>query len=164
MATGEWTNWSRIGNVTFTGPSGSVATIVNVPVSLPLQYRDGWFFSGGAEYQWSDRLALRAGVGYEISPVTDQVRMPDVPDNNRFWLSVGASWQVFRGVSFDLAYSHIWVQNPSINITAASGNPWFALGSGVSYVGNVDAHIDILSASLVWRFGLPAPKTALITK
>lgn len=164
MATGEWTNWSRIGNVTFTGPSGSVATIVNVPVSLPLQYRDGWFFSGGAEYQWSDRLALRAGVGYEISPVTDQVRMPDVPDNNRFWLSVGASWQVFRGVSFDLAYSHIWVQNPSINITAASGNPWFALGSGVSYVGNVDAHIDILSASLVWRFGLPAAKTALITK
>jgi len=91
--------------------------------------------------------------------------MPDVPDNNRFWLSVGSSWQVFRGLSFDLAYSHIWVQDPSINITAASGNPWFAVGGGATYVGNVDAHVDIFSASLVWRWGAQAaPKKALITK
>jgi len=160
MGTAEWTNWSRIGTVSF-----APATVGGVTVRLPFQYRDGWFFSGGAEYQWSDRLALRGGIAYEVSPVTDQVRMPDVPDNNRFWLSVGATWQVFRGLSFDLAYSHIWVQDPSINITAASGNPWFAVGGGVSYVGSVDAHVDILSASLVWRWGAQAePKKALITK
>jgi long-chain fatty acid transport protein len=167
MGTVEWTNWSRIGTVTFTGPTGGNATVGTtagpVAVALPFQYRDGWFFSGGAEYQWSERLALRSGIAFERSPVTDQVRMPDIPDNDRFWLSAGLSWQIFPGVMwFDLAYSHIWVKDPSINISAGSGNPWF---NGFTYIGNVDAHVDIFSGSLVWRFGAaPAPKKALITK
>ena len=62
---------------------------------------------------------MRAGGGYEISPVTDQVRMPIIPDNDRIWASLGATWQVFRGLHFDLAYSHIWVKDPSMNISAA---------------------------------------------
>jgi long-chain fatty acid transport protein len=121
-----------------------------VPVKLPFEYDDGWFFSLGAEYMWDERLTLRGGIGYEISPITDQVRTPRLPDNDRFWLSVGASWKVFKGVHFDLAYSHLWVKDPTINITAASGNPWF--NGSVSYVGDVDAHVDIISGALVWRF------------
>ena len=167
MGTVEWSNWSRIGTVTFNTPSGALATVGTATgpavVALPFQYRDGWFFSGGAEYQWSERLALRSGIAFERSPVTDQVRMPAIPDDDRFWLSVGASWQIFPGVMwFDLAYSHIWVKDPSINISASSGNPWF---NGFTYIGSVDAHVDIFSASLVWRFGAgAAPKKALITK
>ena len=167
MGTVEWTNWSRLGTVIFTGPTGGVATVGTptgpVAVALPFQYRDGWFFSGGAEYQWSERLALRSGIAFERSPVSDQVRMPAIPDNDRFWLSVGASWQIFPGVMwFDLAYSHIWVKDPSINISAASGNPWF---NGFTYIGDGAAHTDIFSGSLVWRFGAgPAPKKTLITK
>ena len=167
MGTVEWTNWSRLGTVTFTGPTGGLATVGTTSgpavVALPFQYRDGWFFAGGAEYQWSERLALRSGIAYEVSPVSDQVRTPLIPDNNRFWLSAGTSWQIFPGVMwFDFAYSHIWVQDPSINISAASGNPWF---SGFTYVGNVNAHVDIFSASLVWRFGASAaPKKTVITK
>ncbi|HMA55824.1 MAG TPA: outer membrane protein transport protein, partial [Pseudolabrys sp.] len=127
------------------------------------QYDDGWFFSIGSEYKWSDRLTLRSGVGYEISPITDQVRTPRLPDNDRFWLSVGASWEVWKGFSFDVAYSHLWVKDPNINITAASGNPWFA--GGVNYIGDVSAHVDILSIGIKCRWDEPAPvKKAMITK
>jgi long-chain fatty acid transport protein len=163
MGTAEWSNWSRIGNVTFLQPSGAPATLLGVPVALPLQYRDGWFFSLGAEYMWNERLTLRTGIGYEISPITDRVRMPLIPDNNRIWASVGASWQVSKFMHFDLAYSHIWVQDPSINITAGSGNPWFnpgipALGiPPLPYVGSVNAHVDILSAAVVVRFDALEP-------
>ena len=52
----------------------AVATVLRFPVTLPFQYKDGWFFSGGAEYKWTDRLTVRGGIGYEISPVKDQVR------------------------------------------------------------------------------------------
>src|SRR5215468_7899327 len=52
MATAEWSNWSRIGTSVWTTPSGNVATIGVTPVLFPFQYKDGWFFSGGAEYQW----------------------------------------------------------------------------------------------------------------
>ncbi|MGB8038640.1 MAG: OmpP1/FadL family transporter [Pseudolabrys sp.] len=149
LGTVEWSNWSRIGTSNITQPSGSPVFVLGNAQSIPFQYRDGWFFSGGAEYIWTDRLTVRAGAGYEISPVTDQVRTPLVPDNNRVWASLGASWKVFKGVHFDLAYSHIWVQDTSVNITATSGNPSF---NGISYVGSVNSHVDILSGSLVFRF------------
>ena len=155
MGTVEWANWSRIGTINLASPSGGPATIGNVPVTLPVQWRDGWFFSGGAEYQWTERLAVRAGGGYEISPTTDQVRIPLLPDNDRIWASVGASWQVWKGFSFDLAYTHIWVKDGPINVSAASGNPWFR--APLTYIGNVDAHVDILSLAAVYRWGAPEP-------
>lgn len=148
LGTAEWSNWSRIGTSHILQLNGSPATVLGPAFSVPFQWRDGWFFSGGAEYIWSDRLTVRGGVGYEISPVTDQVRTPLVPDDTRVWASVGASWQVIKGVHFDLAYSHIWVQDPSINLSAASGNPSF---NGVTYIGNVNSHFDILSVALVIR-------------
>jgi long-chain fatty acid transport protein len=155
LGTAEWTNWSRIGTSNILSASGAPVLVGPNPVTIPFQYQDGWFFALGGEYQWSDRLTLRAGAAYEISPVTDQVRTPLVPDDNRIWGSIGASWQVFRGFSFDLAYSHIWVQNPTINITPVSGNPSF--NGAISYVGNVNAHVDVLSLAMVFRWGAPEP-------
>jgi long-chain fatty acid transport protein len=91
---------------------------------------------------------MRGGIGYEISSVTDQVRRPDVPD--RFWASVGATWQVIKGVHFDVAYTHVWVKDPTINLV--SGNPAFIAGPpALPYVGSGNAHSDILSAALVFR-------------
>ncbi|HEY6858763.1 MAG TPA: outer membrane protein transport protein [Pseudolabrys sp.] len=142
LGTVEWTNWSRIGtsNVIVGGVTAT---------TLPFQYQDGWFFSVGAEYQASDRLTLRTGFGYEISPVTDQVRTPLIPDNTRFWASLGASWQMFKGLRADLAYSHVFEPDASVNISATSGNPWFA---GVTYIGNAQSHADIVSIGLNWRW------------
>jgi len=162
LGTVEWTNWSRIGTSIVTQPNGAPATILGNNVTLPFQYKDGWFFSAGAEYLWSERLALRAGVGYEISPITDDVRTPRLPDNDRLWLSSGLTWQVGGGMSFDLAYSHLWVRDTNINV--GPGNPWF--NGAVVYNGNVDAHVDILSLALKIRWDHPkAPvKTSLYTK
>jgi long-chain fatty acid transport protein len=162
LGTVEWTNWSRLGTTDVLRASGGPATVLGNPVRLPFQYDDGWLFSVGAEYQWSDRLTLRSGIGYELSPVSDRVRIPVIPDNDKFWLSIGASWAVWKGFSFDVAYSHLWVKDPSINITATSGNPWF---DGVAYVGDVNAHVDILSIALRYRWDTPAAvKAPLITK
>jgi long-chain fatty acid transport protein len=147
LGTVEWSNWSRIGTSNIVQLNGSPATVLGTASSIKFQYRDGWFFSGGAEYIWTDRMTVRGGIGYEISPVTDQVRTPVVPDNDRFWASVGATWQVIKGVHFDVAYSHVWVRDPAINLVA--GNPSFI--TGLPYTGTVNAHVDVLSAALVFR-------------
>ncbi|HET9715287.1 MAG TPA: OmpP1/FadL family transporter [Pseudolabrys sp.] len=165
MGTVEWSNWSRIGTAVVTQPNGLPATIGGSAVTLPFQYDDGWFFSIGSEYRWSDRLTLRSGIGYEISPISDQVRTPRLPDNDRFWLSVGASWEVWKGFSFDVAYSHLWVKDPDINISATSGNPWFNPGLPFAYIGDVSAHVDIFSIGMKYRWDEAAPvRKALITK
>jgi len=163
MATVEWSHWSRIGTSAWTQPGGAVATIASNPVLFPFQYDDGWFFSVGAEYRWSNQVQLRAGVGYELSPVSDRVRTPVIPDNDRLWASVGLTYQLGRGIHFDLAYTHIWVKDTPINISAASGNPWF--NGIVNYNGSVNGHSDIVSGALVVPFAALQPlPPKLVTK
>ena len=153
LGTVEWTNWNRIGTSVISTPLPPSPFL-----TLPFQWKDGWLFSIGAEYKASDRLSLRTGFGYEISPVTDQVRFPVIPDNDRFWASIGASYQIWRGLVANLAYSHIFFRDTSINISAASGNPWFATSItpfnpfGVAYIGSVQSHVDILSIGVAWRW------------
>ena len=124
-------------------------------------YQDSVSFSLGAEYQWTERLAVRAGIGYEISPVTDDVRIPLLPDNDRTWLSIGSSYHISKDLVVDLAYSHLFVRSTSVNISATSGNPWF---DGISYAGDVSAHVDIISMGLKYRWDSDAPAPKLITK
>ena len=151
LGTIEWTNWNRIGtsNVLINGATAG---------TLPFQYQDSWLFSIGAEYQASDRLALRAGFGYETAAISDQVRIPLIPDSTRYWASVGASYVIIKGLKADLAYSHVFEPDASVNISATSGNPWFA-GSvtafnpaGIAYIGNASTHADIISIGLNWKW------------
>jgi long-chain fatty acid transport protein len=162
LGTVEWTNWSRIGTSNILTASGAPATVLGNPVALPFQFEDGWLFSAGAEYQWTERLAVRGGVGYEKSPITDDVRMPLLPDNDRYWLSVGGTYKLTPKITLDAAYSHIFVKDTSINITSPA-NPWF---DGVPYAGTVDSHIDIISVAMKYRWDNPepAPKSTLYHK
>jgi len=163
MGTVEWTHWSRIGNASVNQLNGAPALIGATPLTLPIGYDDGWFFSAGAEYRWTDRLTVRGGVGYELSPISDQVRTTRLPDNDKFWLSAGLSWKIAPFAHFDLAYTHLFVKDTNVNITAASGNPSF--NGSVNYIGTADSHADIFSASLVVQVdALLGTTPKLITK
>src|SRR5215813_9217162 len=52
LGTAEWTNWSRIGTSNILTASGAPAIVGGRPVTIPFQYKDGWFFALGGEYQW----------------------------------------------------------------------------------------------------------------
>jgi len=159
MATVEWQNWSRLGTI----PVASVPAgpIPGVPTALAFEWRDGWLFSVGGEYQWTPNMALRAGVAYERSPVSDEVRGVRLPDNDRVWLSAGATYTWSDRLALELGYSHIFAaRDTTINIVP--GNPTFnpALGT---FIGDVSSQVDIISVGLRYRF-LPAPAAPLITK
>ena len=148
LGTVEWSNWSRIGTSNVLQLNGAPATILGNPFSLKFQWRDSWYFSGGAEYAWTDRLTVRGGVGYEISPITDQVRTAIIPGNDRVLASVGGSWIAFKGLHFDVAYTHVWQKDTSINLVP--GNP--SAIPGLPYTGTANVHFDLLSVALVVRF------------
>lgn len=142
MATGEWTGWSRVRQLDVM--SGAV-----VASTLELQWKDGWFASVGAEYRLDPRLALRAGLGYELSPVPDATRTPRLPDSNRLWLSAGGTYALTPQLSLDLAYTHILAE--AANIALSPLTPGNALrGSLLAEVD--DARVHIVSAGLRYRF------------
>ncbi len=162
----EWQNWSRIGTAYLYTSGGAAATIAGSVVTFPFQYSDSWFYSLGGEYAVDPALKFRAGIAFEKSPITDRVRTTRLPDNDRMWYSVGASYKhpQFKGLSYDGGYSFIQVKDAPINTTAASGNPW-RNGTG-DYVGSVSSYIHILSLAVryQWDDAAPAPAKKLITK
>ena len=134
MAGLEWTNWSRIQTVPFEGsPAGS---------DLALNYRDGWFFSLGGEYQYNPNLMLRAGLGYEIAPTTDEHRSMRLPDADRVWASIGASYSWNEQLSLDVGYSHLFVEDAPVDETT----------SGIRYAGAAEGSADIVSFGLRYKF------------
>ncbi|MFG1479573.1 outer membrane protein transport protein [Xanthobacter sp. V4C-4] len=155
LGTVEWTDWSSVEQLVVRTPAG-VASI------LDLQWKDGWFFSGGVEYQWDPKLALRAGLGYELTPVPDETRSPRLPDTNRLWLSGGFTYAVTQQLSMDFAYSHIFGETSPITQTPdLPGN--MLRGVLVGEVSN--GYVDIVSVGLRYKFGELAPQpAALFTK
>lgn len=123
----EWTNWSRFKELAIESPT------VSVPV-VEEDWSDGWYVSLGGEYAYSDKLVLRAGAAYEDSPVPDSTRTPRIPDNNRVWLSAGASYKLTDTFSAHLAYSHVFMQDGEVD------------QSGITT--SFDQHLDIVSVGL----------------
>jgi long-chain fatty acid transport protein len=152
LATVEWAHWSRIGTSRVLQTSGAPALVATVPVTLPFRYRNGWLYSAGIEYQLNSTTELRTGIGFERSPVTDQVRTPLVPDSDRILASLGASTKLENGLRLDFAYLHVFLNKSRVDISAASGNPWFNPLSPIAYVGRVSSHHDVLSVGLSYRF------------
>ncbi|WP_422377223.1 OmpP1/FadL family transporter [Roseibium sp.] len=144
LGTVEWTNWSRLKSPrAISDTSGAALT------TLHFNYDDGWFFSLGGEYDFNDQLTLRAGLGYEISPIDEDIRSTRLPDNNRWWLSAGATYDFNKHMSFDLGYTHIIPESTKINI--APGHQDYNATFG-TYTADVDSHVNIISASLRYKF------------
>jgi long-chain fatty acid transport protein len=135
MAGVEWTNWSRFEQLAVR--SAASGKIIGLTVE---DWEDSWFFSAGGEYVFNDQLTLRAGAAYEKSPVPDATRTPRVPDNDRIWLSLGASYQISQRMRANVAYSHIFVKDGDVNLAAVGDLP--------SLSSSFEQSIDIVSASL----------------
>ncbi|MBM6579964.1 TonB-dependent receptor [Microvirga sp. BT689] len=140
----EWTNWSILETPLVTGPGGVVVT------DLPLNYDDGYFYSLGFDYKLNDQLTLRAGLAYEESPIDTNIRSTRLPDNDRIWASVGASYQWNNKLSFDLAYTHIFTKETDIRIVP--GHQDF---EGLPFLADVDASTDIVTVGLRYRWDDP---------
>jgi long-chain fatty acid transport protein len=155
LGTVEWQNWSRLGDVPAVG-SGCGAS--GVCETLNLNYRDGWFYALGAEYAYSPALVLRAGVAYEVSPIEDRTRDILVPDSNRVFLGLGASYKYSEQIIVDFAYSHIFFEDaPFCIASAAANNGSTHCNSGtpsaaVLLRGDSETSVDIVSLGLRYRF------------
>jgi long-chain fatty acid transport protein len=106
---------------------------------------------------------VRAGIAFERTPLTDDVRTVRIPDNDRMWYSVGATYKPasLRGFTFDAGYSFIDVKNAPVCMSPAGTglcpfNPW--TGSQ-TYVGSVSSYINVVSIGVRYQWDAdPAPE------
>ncbi len=142
FGTVEWNNWSRLGKIPVQGPTGLEPT-------LHLDYRDGWLFSLGAEYDVNERLTLRAGVGYEVSPLTIANRDTRLPEVDQLILSTGLSYAYSDRVTVAMSYLYSKGLGDG-EIDIQSGNDrWL----GMDFTGTSDLDVSIVSVGLNYKFG-----------
>lgn len=106
--TARWTHWSQsFPEFVMKSDSPLLAATGGEKVSA-YNYGNTWTLTAGLDYYYNDRWTFRCGTGWDESPThSDTTRTIRIPDNDRFWLSAGASytqknWQV------DVGYSHMF--------------------------------------------------------
>ncbi len=143
LADYTWTGWNSIQALNIVATSGPAA---GMPVSsTPLNFKNSWRAGVGAEYEISQPWLLRAGVAYDRSPVQDEFRTPRLPDDDRTWLAVGASWRPDERWTVDFGYAYLWVKNASSNLVSAGPVPG-------ALIGTYSSNINILGLQASMRF------------
>ena len=145
----EWTNWSLFNSFPVTN-----ATTGGVVTNLGFRYRNGWYASLGGAYKWNEQLTLKAGLGYERSPISDIVRGVRLADNDRVWTTIGAGYKFNNKLSFDFSYAHAFFKSSPITINSIA-NPAFNPLAPFPFVGSNKTSLDILSVGLNYRWDDP---------
>jgi long-chain fatty acid transport protein len=138
----QWTQWSALKSV----------SIQSTTATAPIQtgFFDTWFTSLGASYRWSDAWTLRAGIGWDQSPVDNRYRTVILPDQDRYMLGVGFGYKISDALTLDGAYVHFFAPHSSMNgsINNTDNNPIAA----TILSGTYQLSIDAVSLSLRYGF------------
>ena len=67
-------------------------------------YEDALTFRLGGQYKVTDKLALRVGGAYDMSPVKDGYVTPETPDNNRVIGTAGVGYNITENFGLDASF------------------------------------------------------------
>lgn len=129
MAEAQWTDWSTFDQLTIQFDNPAQPDSVTEE-----EWEDSWFFALGSTFKPTDTVTLRAGVAYDQSPVKDKFRTPRIPDEDRYWLSVGAGWKPAPWIDLDGSLTYIQIKDSELDLAATD--------TGSTFRGNLEADYD----------------------
>ena len=105
----------------------------------------------GAEYLMHDeRWTMRGGIHYDTTPTVDEFRDTTVPDSERIWLGLGASYRMSKTSSIDFAFNHVFFRDTRIDLTRT-----FFEGTPLASVARITSDVKsvVNTVSVEYRFG-----------
>lgn len=111
-------------------------------------FRNVWGVSVGAQYVVDEAWTVRGGLEYDQSPSRDAYRSTRIPDADRIWAAVGATYRFSDRVAVDLSYVHMFVKSEPINRT----NEFPLLVTTVETVGTTKTSSNVLGIGLRGSF------------
>jgi long-chain fatty acid transport protein len=101
-------------------------------------YKDAAAIRLGAQYAVNNKLNARAGIFYDATPTKAEYVSPELPDNNKTGLTLGASYMATSKLSIDVSYMYENlpkrnVSNAESKLAGTYASKVNAFGIGVSY-------------------------------
>ena len=137
----QFTNWSLL--------QEAIIRSTNPPFPMELGYRDSWFVSVGGSYALNPDLRLRAGLGWDETPVTNAFRAVSLPDEDRILAGVGATYRVSPALALDVGYLHSFpARHATMNGSINNTDP---LTHAVTLNGHFNVNVDVIALSLRYK-------------
>lgn len=96
----KYTHWSRLTKLHASFEDGKKA------FDKELQYSNNSRVALGASYNLDEKLTLRAGIAYDQA-ASRHHRSAAIPDTDRTWYSLGATYKFTPNLSVDLGYAYL---------------------------------------------------------
>ncbi len=142
----NWTDWSS-----FEKLEAHMETAGTQMVKVE-NWEDNYRFAVGATYQLQPKLALRSGIAYDTSAVSDKNRTITIPETNRTWLSVGASYDWTKDFSLDTGFTYILAEDASIEESRGYASDDSAQAVGGKFVGETTGSVWLIGVQANYRF------------
>lgn len=97
----KYTEWSRLKNLHATYVDGQLA------FHKEEQYHNNSRIALGATYDIDDKLTVRAGIAYDEAAAPRSHASASIPDTDRTWYSLGATYKFTPNLSVDFAYAYL---------------------------------------------------------
>lgn len=147
MADLTWMEWSSFEEIRIRHADGSPDAV------QPQNWEDTFRFALGVSYEASEAWTLRAGLAYDESPVPGvEHRTPRIPDNDRRWLALGASYRPAPGISLDFGLARLFINDTAIRDTEPTTGGLADAPIGNTLNGQYRNRVDLFSAQLNWSF------------
>jgi long-chain fatty acid transport protein len=149
MADITWTRWSRIKSIVpiCDGISFGVCPVAGnalVGATLPTNWKDTWRFSVGANYRYSPIWKFRFGLAYDPTPTNNTDRTARLPDEDRFWVALGAQYTLSKNGKIELGYAHEFIRDADVNTQV--------FGTAFRQKGHFENRADILTLAYSHSF------------
>lgn len=139
-----WTRWSTFDElrIKFDNPNQPDSVVTT-------DWKDTFRFSLGATFNPTKEWTLRFGTAYDQAPTpNERLITPRIPDNDRFWLALGAGYSFSDSLMFNFAYVHLFFDDARVYKSVSS--PEDAVRGGLR--GKYSGSVDIISGELRWAF------------
>lgn len=130
----EWFEWSRFRRITIRFADGRPDGIRET------RYRDAYAVAFGIERLLQGGTTLRGGIHFDTTPTVDGFRDTTVPDSDRLWLGLGASFRFPDKSYLDFAFNHVFFRKTKVDLDRPIA------GVGVAHInGSVDSVVNTIS-------------------
>ncbi|EGQ7648147.1 TPA: outer membrane protein transport protein [Vibrio alginolyticus] len=142
----NWTDWSS-----FEKLEARLNTAGTHMVKVE-NWEDNYRFAVGATYQLDPKLALRAGIAYDTSAVSDKNRTITIPETDRTWLSIGATYDWTKDFSLDAGFTYIFAKDAPIVESRGYKSDDTAEQVGGQFVGETTGNVWLIGVQANYRF------------
>ena len=114
-------------------------------------YRDTTSGAVGVDYDVTNRWVMRAGVGYDQSPIQLKYRNTFVPDSDRMLYTVGTSYKATPKLTLEGAFEYVAFRGDNLDYTSQY-YPGTVLATSVTERGTVAGNAKILSVGARYTY------------